>query len=125
MGEMRTREIKFRGWSDTLGMSDSITIDFLIKNQTDFREFKVIEQFTGLYDKNRKEIYEGDCLGGSLENTHVAWCDTCHQFQLIISDMNECLSCSGDYSWAEFVDGSEDYEVIGNIHTDSHLLAVN
>ena len=84
---------------------------------------ETVGQFTGLFDKNGTPIYEGDCFNGSLDNTHVCWCDECKQFQLIITDMNECLSCLGDYHWAEFV-ADEDIEIIGNIHDNPELLEV-
>jgi hypothetical protein len=61
----KMRETKFRAWSESFGLSES----FKIGGYPVFRDgatmpywssLAVIEQFTGLHDKNGKEIYEGD-----------------------------------------------------------------
>lgn len=74
----------------------------------------IIEQYTGINDKNQKEIYEGDILEFNGERGFVHFC-----------------------AGAFFVDGAgpmydhvksvtpdilEDWVVIGNIYENSHLL---
>jgi uncharacterized phage protein (TIGR01671 family) len=81
----------------------------------------IIEQDTGLKDKNGKEIYEGDILGGIWEGGYIAWCDRCKQFQYHIST-NECMACLGDVHWLELVRDRWQLEVIGNIHENKELL---
>ena len=83
----------------------------------------VIEQCTGLTDKNGRLIYEGDILGGVYENLYIHYCDKCRQFQLKAKD-HGCMACEGDIHWYELVEAEDkkELEVIGNIHENEELL---
>ena len=85
----------------------------------DFAE-TVVEQCTGLKDKNGKLIYEGDILGG-IYGGYIAWCDEEKSFQMF-SPSHECMSCSGDVLWQEITEDDGNLEVIGNIHENKDLL---
>ena len=80
----------------------------------------ILEQYTGVKDKNGKEIYEGDILGGVWESCYIAWCDRCKQFQVFTC--YGCMACSGDVHWYEIVEDDGKLEVIGNIHENPELL---
>jgi uncharacterized phage protein (TIGR01671 family) len=138
------REIKFRAWDklgskwaycgfglgDAVGYngdysdsnagfgcmeSESIDVDMLNK------DVYIIEQYTGLKDKNGREIYEGDIIQDSTFKDHgsyimgVEWENEAASFVLTRK------------GWAfrhYFYESSnpEDCEIIGNIHENPELL---
>lgn len=87
----------------------------------DDAEGLIIEQFTGLKDKNGKEIYEGDILGGIWEGGFISWCEKCKQLQYHSAGIG-CMACSGDVHWYEIAEDDGKLEVIGNIHENPELL---
>lgn len=131
------RKLKFRAWGktgqdcwepkdimvyfDLLHIPEFVLYSFCSKDSDQFAPRFEIMQFTGLYDKNGREIYEGDILGGVYEGCYIGWCDECKQIQLIIP-VYGCMACLGDVHWYELVEQDGKLEVIGNIWENPELL---
>ena len=109
------REIKFRAWEKDLKEMHKINlIDFkgeeVVDENGDIHEFTdiVLMQFTGLYDKNKVPIYEGDILNFDDEY----WVISFEYGKFIATFDNVC----------EDLHEVSHYEVIGNIHENSNLI---
>jgi len=147
---MNKRKIKFRAWNKVWGMmslvdkiefeegkpvSVSVTIKATDFDHTDeWSDYEVgddiiLQQFTGLKDKNGKEIYDGDiitfteidedsCMG--KEDTYtgkVEWIDEISQWRFIYP--------SGQRTELHFIiqlPTIKSCEVIGNIYQNKDLL---
>ena len=129
------REIKFRVWNKTENWYDTefyIHADGYIYQDSRTRwdisdqaiesayDELIIEQFTGLKDKNGKEIYEGDIVTHAKESNRTSKCT-----------MIGCDEVIWDKHQAKFDLGKNDtslgmiyksYEIIGNIHQNPELL---
>lgn len=119
-----SRELKFRNWKNGFSF-----FNLLEDNDNDFYEFyrygdDIIEQYTGLKDKNNKEIYEGDIVEEEIDfnskmtdgvfkykvywdSDTLTWGLEPIGFGSIHNDLWEC---------------NQSIEVIGNIHENKELL---
>ena len=127
------RTIKFRGFTNCL-IQDKWVYGFLSKedkirstSNIDFEvEKKSIGQFTGLYDKNGKEIYEGDIVEKTVNNIISS-----HRFKIVYSECfagfcrlynKEKGTRDGLISLSEMDVDREEIKVIGNIYDNPELL---
>lgn len=124
------REIKFRGWDvkarqflgkKRKGQFWKISLDgsWLGKGDEAFKNWEeeiILEQYTGLKDKNGKEIYEGDIVVYDGIGYEYYWDEMLQGFNVRRADGNQRLYGSASYEAVKF--GS----VVGNIHENPELL---
>lgn len=130
-----SREIKFRAWLkprwdddedagkmyydvqnsyDTLGDVKPYDIMNSFDQWLD-DEVAIVEQYTGLKDKNGKEVYEGDIVKGDMGVFEVKWYDLVAQFMF---RPNMSMKYHPPFTSTQL----EVMEVIGNIHENGELL---
>jgi hypothetical protein len=125
------REIKFRAWvKDRKAIFEVVLINYVTKKVTYLLErvghllsirdakFNDVElmQYTGLKDKNNKEIYEGDILFESFGERY---------YKVVFENGGFRAEFKGDFDEHSFdlIDVvAQGCEVVGNIYEDSELM---
>jgi len=117
------REIKFRAWADTyMENSDSLMGLSNFFEYCEDRNWPVM-QYTGLKDKNRKEIWEGDIVEMKSYNyqhmNNLKW-------QVVYVPEAMCFKfyCQPKKNGEAYeeVTGWHSFEVLGNIYENPELI---
>ena len=118
-----SREIKFRAWevakNNWMKMDDGetyyIPLPRLMKDGS-----VIIEQYTGLKDKNGKEIYEGDIIEDTRGNIwECLWSETSSGWAFRRKFMSEDDFMASDDISDDWLERSK---IVGNIHENPELL---
>ena len=124
------REIKFRAWdkeNKKMMKVSSLSLEnkeIAVRENGTYHFFRMknleLMQYTGIKDKNDKEIYEGDILFFRDENTKyvVVWQDTAFIIKSI-----EIRKYSEEMCWLD--DTEICCEIVGNIYENKNLLEEN
>ncbi|MCK8639057.1 YopX family protein [Fructobacillus fructosus] len=121
------REIKFRAWGKKerlyLPIIEINAFNWYVRtydNKYPAQEIE-LEQFTGLYDKNGNEIYEGDIV-----KLHVVILSPDDKVGFIEyrPEFGYCINFGGKVARQEYWAANDKHtiEVIGNIHENKELL---
>lgn len=136
------REIKFRAWVETddseaeMMYFDKFEFDngLWFSSNKHVDKYHAIMQYTGLKDKNGKEIYEGDILRGSKypfisegkENYYalIQWSEDnagFYSYPIICSDRVRGGACE-DHVFEDGQNSAKTFEIIGNIYENPELI---
>lgn len=128
------REMKFKAYDKEYGLSDPFTFGWVItfKTKTVFKshvsEGMQVMQYTGLHDKNGKEIYEGDVIRCQTNNKfkyphkgQVIYLKHIAGFGITTEPIISESTGKEEEAFTYF-NYNENFEVIGNIYENPDLL---
>ena len=117
------REIKFRAWDrkdKKLYGPESIYDIVAGWDFIDLADNQILMQYTGLKDKNGKEIYEGDIVTLPIPETDYKTRET---GEVVFWDVSGSWEIMHDGFRSLYAKESNQLEVIGNIYENPDLLA--
>lgn len=130
------REIKFRAWEvkgkgwitgfnmvDYHGYFNKGFKPSIFRYSTEWEDGEyILEQFTGLHDKNGKEIYDGDIVGWD-EMSEPMLCSFWRGKWVLVHKPTCRAEVEGECAHDDLFDfESEELEIIGNIHKNTRFL---
>ncbi len=133
-----SREIKFRAWNEEKGimmLPGSVDLFIHFDGTINHHDLGIVQgsnntpqmmlmQYTGLKDKNGKEIYEGDIVQGEHAIYSIHWDGRMAQFKAKVEQTKSVLIRHNSFPLWQYIedDGRCRCEVIGNIYENPSLL---
>lgn len=134
---MNNRIIKFRAWDSS--QRDMVDWDGITGHGSTMFMFMMqrnpyyhLMQFTGIVDKNKTEIYEGDIIkwddmskGAYWRVAVCEWCKNgCFGYRIVKNTLHELSTKEGYvFKSGNFIySNGEELEVIGNIYENENLI---
>jgi len=135
---MENSRIKFRAWDEENKMFHYFTLFDIWKNIkypshviTNHKVYHIkdlpTDQYIGLKDKNKKEIYEGDVVKAQHQKERKIIGDQFEKIEVVGEVKYEApsfflkLENSLTQNWLDFDSSAEPYEIIGNIYENPEL----
>ncbi|PFD19252.1 hypothetical protein CN305_13655 [Bacillus cereus] len=106
------REIKFRAWDKEFKQFSDMALNYKIADINFYTDYEWM-QYTGLKDKNGKEIYEGDVI------LVIEWN---RKYNVVFERGMFKASGSTTFSLVTATNGELSCQVIGNIYENPELL---
>jgi len=110
------RKIKFRAWDKNHKIMKDMEFPNKGWNEKYVKGCLIVMQFTGLKDKNKKEIYEGDIIKDEIEDWECEVIFDKFGFKL------RRLKTEKVFDFSKWSLEKEEYEIIGNIYENPELL---
>ena len=113
------RTIKFRAWIENkkyMAVQGTPDLETLHSFMFHYGNSENLMQFTGLYDKNGKEIYEGDILYHKIQGFRFV------EFGSNLRSYAAYMVVNKEGMRGTLQDTERLYEIIGNIHENHELL---
>jgi len=134
----KMREIKFRAWDKELKVMEYFGPKFYVDDEYFELNFEptelegetplfetnqklILMQYTGLKDKNEKEIYEGDIIENKTSKTWKGKYKVYYESEFM-SFLFEGIENEDDYYRFETFSDKKDWEIIGNIYENPEFL---
>lgn len=115
------REIKFRVWDNVESMFN-FSLEDLVTNKIEFTSDCPVMQFTGLKDKNGKEIYEGDVINITGGEEHQGYRELTATGIVKYAGCTYCVVDKREVHYNMDLSPIDEIEIIGNIYENPEVL---
>lgn len=123
------REIKFRAWNEghpypmVLNPLHRCDANNVLDKKGMYKDW-ILMQYTGLHDKNGKEIYEGDVVQLKTGKLSYFYAPVVYNETEARFDLEHPEGYHGHWGMTQNIIEACEYEIIGNIYENPELLTV-